>query len=46
MMKAVLTIMITADSKEQLDSDTKAIQRKALGHSAQVAILLLVRYHP
>ena len=39
MMQAVLTIMITADSKEQLDSDTKAIQRKALGHSAQVAIL-------
>ncbi|MBR4036325.1 MAG: TraE family protein, partial [Oscillospiraceae bacterium] len=39
MMQAVLTIMIAADSKEQLDSDTKAIQRKALGHSAQVAIL-------
>ncbi len=39
MMQVVLTLMITADTKEQLDSDTKAIQSRALSRMTQIDIL-------
>ena len=39
MMQVVLTVMISADSKEQLDSDTKSIQSRALSRMTQLSIL-------
>ena len=39
MMFALLTMMISADSKEQLDSDTEAVQSVARKHMCQLAVL-------
>ena len=39
MMFAVITMVITADSKEQLDSDTDAILSTARKHMCQMAVL-------
>ncbi len=39
MMFAVITMLHVADSKEQLDSDTEAIQATARKHMCQIAVL-------
>lgn len=39
MMFAVITMVITADTKEQLDADTEAIQATARKHMCQLAVL-------
>ena len=39
MMFAVITMVISADSKEQLDSDTEAILSVARKHMCQLATL-------
>lgn len=39
MLQAVLTMVITADTKEQLDADTEAIKSCALGSNCQIAVL-------
>lgn len=39
MMLAVLTVAITADTKEQLDADTDSIQSLARQHMCQMAVL-------
>ena len=39
MMFAVITMVLTADSKEQLDSDTEAVQSVARKHMCQLSIL-------
>ena len=39
MMFAVITMVITADTKQQLDSDTEAILSKARGRTCQMAVL-------
>ena len=39
MMFAVVTMVITADSKEQLDADTETIQATARKHMCQMAVL-------
>ena len=39
MMFAVVTMVITADSKEQLDADTEAIQSTARKHMCQLSVL-------
>lgn len=39
MMFALLTMAISADSKEQLDSDTEAVQSVARKHMCQLAVL-------
>lgn len=39
MMFAVITIVITADSKEQLDADTEAIQATGRKHMCQISTL-------
>lgn len=44
MMQAVMTMVITADSKEQLDSDTEAIQAKARERLCQIAPLTFQQF--
>ena len=39
MMFAVITMVLTADSKEQLDSDTEAVQSVARKHMCQLSVL-------
>jgi hypothetical protein len=39
MMFAVMTMVLTADSKEQLDSDTEAVQAVARKHMCQLSVL-------
>ena len=39
MMFAVITMVITADSKEQLDADTETVQATARKHMCQMAVL-------
>ena len=39
MMFAVMTLAITADTKEQLDSDTEAVLSVARKHMCQLAVL-------
>ena len=39
MMFAVMTMVLTADSKEQLDSDTEAVQSVARKHMCQLSVL-------
>ena len=39
MMFAVVTMVITADTKQQLDSDTESILSKARGRTCQMAVL-------
>ena len=39
MMFAVVTMVITADSKEQLDADTETVQATARKHMCQMAVL-------
>ena len=39
MMFAVITLVITADTKEQLDSDTEAVLSVARKHMCQLATL-------
>lgn len=39
MMFAVLTMVLTADTKEQLDADTETVQAIARKHMCQLAVL-------
>ena len=39
MMFAVLTMVLTADNKEQLDADTETVQAIARKHMCQLAVL-------
>ena len=39
MMFAVITMVITADTKEQLDADTETILSTARKHMCQMAVL-------